>query len=231
MLDARKELILKLLIEDYIRSAQPVGSKQLGERHALGVSPATVRGDMATLEDEGFLRAPHTSSGRVPTEKAYVYYLQRLRNKKVVLPPAAREELDHSTNDTQSALKTIAKKLVEMSGETALIAVDPSWSFYAGVGNLLQKPDFQNLEVLQSISVLIDQFDDVIHQMYSSLPDEPQVFIGSHNPFGEQMTAIIVRYRLGGGHDGILGLVGPLRMDYSKNLALVEWAKEAIDEI
>ena len=109
--------------------------------------------------------------------------------------------------------------------------MDPSWSFYAGVGNLLQKPDFQDVEALQSLSVLIDQFDEVIHRMYASLPEEPQIFIGSHNPFGQQMATIIVRYRLEGGQDGLVGLVGPLRMDYSKNLALVEWAKEMIDEI
>lgn len=231
MLDTRKELILKLVVEDFIRCAQPVGSKQLGERHTLGVSPATVRGDMATLEAEGYLRAPHTSAGRVPTEKAYVYYLQRLRDKKVKHPSEGLKEVSRDATDTQGTLKSIAKKLVEMSGETALIAVDPSWSFCAGVSNLLQKPDFQNLEALQSISMLIDQFDEVIHQMYASLPDEPQVFIGSHNPFGEQMTTIIVRYRLGEGSEGLLGLIGPLRMDYSKNLALVEWAKDMIDEI
>ncbi len=231
MLENRKELILKLLIEDYIRFASPVGSKQLSERHTLGVSSATVRGDMAELESEGFLRALHTSSGRVPTEKAYVYYLQHLRDKKIVLPPADLERVGSGAGDTQGTLKAIVKKLVEMSGETALIAVDPSWSFYSGVGNLLHKPDFQDVEALQSISVLIDRFDEVIHQMYAHLPEEPQVFIGSDNPFGHQMATVIVRYRLGDGHGGLLGLVGPLRMDYSRNLALVEWAKEVIDEI
>lgn len=231
MLDTRKGLVLKLVVEDFIRCAQPVGSKQLGERHALGVSPATVRGDMAALEAEGYLRAPHTSAGRVPTEKAYVYYLQYLRDKKVAHPSEGLSEVAPDAKDTQGALKSIAKRLVEMSGETALIAIDPSWSFYAGVGNLFQKPDFQDVESLQLISEMIDQFDDVISGMYASLSNDPQVFIGSRNPFGEQMATIIVRYKLGEGHDGILGLIGPLRMDYSKNLALVEWAKNVIDEI
>jgi transcriptional regulator of heat shock response len=202
MLDERKELILKLIIEDYIASALPVGSKQLGEKHALSISPATVRNTMAFLESEGYLRSPHTSAGRVPTEKAYVYYLQRL-----------------------------CEKLVEMSGETALVTTDPNWSFCAGVANLFQKPDFQDVDSLKSISGIVDQFDEVMCAMHESLSDQPQVFIGSQNPFGGQIATIVVRYCLEDGVDGALGLIGPLRMDYSKNLALIEWAKNMIDEI
>ena len=69
-LDDRKLEVLRAIVEDYVATQEPVGSKALVERHHLGVSPATVRNDMAVLEEEGYIRQPHTSAGRVPTDAA-----------------------------------------------------------------------------------------------------------------------------------------------------------------
>ena len=229
MLDSRTELILKLVIEDYIRTAQPVGSKYLNEQYQIGVSDATVRNELAVLESEGFLRSPHTSAGRVPTEAAYVYYLSHLRDKTFVLEGAPLRAATREKN-TEMVLKSMAKKLVEISGETAIVAIDPKWTYYTGVSNLFHKPDFHDPEMMQTLSSLVDQFDEVMQRMYQQLPDGPQVFIGSSNPFGQEMATILVRYNVDGETQGLLGLVGPLRMDYSRNLALIERAKEVIDE-
>ena len=228
--EPRSELILKLVIEDYIRTAMPVGSKYLNEQYQIGVSDATIRNELAMLERDGFLRAPHTSAGRVPTELAYVYYLQHLRNKKFILEKSSLKNAARGSLDTESALKTIAKQLVEISGETAIVAIDPKWSYYTGVSNLFLKPDFHDPEVMQTLSGLIDQFDEVMHTLYQTLPDGPQVFIGSGNPFGQEMATILVRYTIDKNTQGLLGIVGPLRMDYSKNLALIERAKEVLDD-
>jgi heat-inducible transcriptional repressor len=227
--DARTELILKLLIEDYIRTAQPVGSKYLNEQYQLGVSDATVRNELSGLEVDGFLRSPHTSAGRIPTEQGYLYYLQYLREKTFVLKGTPLRTATREI-DTETTLKRMAKKLVEISGETAIVAIDPKWTYYTGVSNLFHKPDFHDPEVMQTLSGLIDQFDDVMQQMYQQLPEGPQVFIGSSNPFGQEMATILVRYNVDSKTQGLLGLVGPLRMDYSRNLALIERAKEVIDE-
>src|ERR1044071_1834535 len=70
-LDDRKLEVLRAIVEDYVATQEPVGSKALVERHQLRVSPATVRNDMAVLEDEGYIRQPHTSAGRVPTDAGY----------------------------------------------------------------------------------------------------------------------------------------------------------------
>ncbi|PJE76551.1 hypothetical protein COV05_04245 [Candidatus Uhrbacteria bacterium CG10_big_fil_rev_8_21_14_0_10_48_16] len=230
MLETRTELVLKLVVEDYIRTAAPVGSKYLNEHYQLGVSDATIRNELALLERDGYLRAPHTSAGRVPTEKAYVYYLQYLRDKRFVLQGSPIKSATRGTGDTETTLKTIAKRLVEISGETAIVAIDPKWSYYTGVSNLFHKPDFHDAEMMQTLSALVDQFDEVMHKLYRTLPEGPQVFIGSGNPFGEEMATILVRYRIDQETQGLLGIVGPLRMDYSRNLALIERAKEVLDE-
>ena len=82
MLDDRKLAVLRAIVEDYVSTNEPVGSKTLVERHQLGVSPATVRNDMAALEDDGYITQPHTSAGRVPTDKGYRLFVDRLSSVK-----------------------------------------------------------------------------------------------------------------------------------------------------
>ena len=81
-LEERKLEVLRAIIEDYIATEEPVGSKALAERHHLGVSPATIRNDMAVLEEEGYIAQPHTSAGRVPTDKGYRLFVDRLSSLK-----------------------------------------------------------------------------------------------------------------------------------------------------
>jgi len=82
MLDDRKLEVLRAIVEDYVSTNEPVGSKSLVDRHRLGVSPATIRNDMAALEDEGYIAQPHTSAGRVPTDKGYRLFVDRLSSVK-----------------------------------------------------------------------------------------------------------------------------------------------------
>ena len=90
MLDDRKLDVLRAIVEDYVRTQEPVGSKALVERHSLGVSPATVRNDMAVLEEEGFITQPHTSAGRIPTDKGYRLFVDKLTGIKPLTPPERR---------------------------------------------------------------------------------------------------------------------------------------------
>jgi len=229
-MESRAEQLLRLIIDDYIKTAEPVGSKYLVEQYKLDISPATVRNEMSLLEEEGYLRHAHTSSGRIPTEKAYEWYLRGRVTKATdtTKATAAFETFERETNK-ESSVKSIAKRLTEISGETAIVAFDPNWSFYTGVSNLMQKPEFH--DSVPALAELVDQFDAVVSDMFDRVSHEPQVFIGSHNPFGDQMTTIIVRYDFPNTSGGILGLVGPMRMDYARNLALLEAAKKIINEL
>lgn len=78
-MDERKERILRAIIQDYIKTAEPVGSRTIAKNYDLGISPATVRNEMADLEDLGFLEQPHTSAGRIPSAKGYQYYVDTLQ--------------------------------------------------------------------------------------------------------------------------------------------------------
>ena len=100
MAQSRRMLVLRAVVEDYIRSQEPVGSTTLTRDHDLGVSSATVRNDMAALEDEGYLIQPHTSAGRVPTEKGYRYFVDRLAT---VVPLSEAQHQQLSVRIGQSA--------------------------------------------------------------------------------------------------------------------------------
>ncbi|MGI4893630.1 MAG: heat-inducible transcriptional repressor HrcA [Janthinobacterium lividum] len=90
MSDDRRLAVLRAIVEDYVSSHEPVGSKALVERHALGVSPATIRNDMAVLEEEGYITQPHTSAGRIPTDKGYRLFVDRLAAVKPMSPAERR---------------------------------------------------------------------------------------------------------------------------------------------
>ena len=229
-MNSRQEKILKCVIDEYVSSAEPVGSRFLCETYSLNVSPATIRNDMVALEQEGFLRQPHTSAGRIPTELAYQYYLKnfKLSPQNQMRGHPLRSAVVQAKDESE-LLKTLAKKLVNLSGEAAIVAFDPGWSYYTGVSNLFHKPDFNNLDHAFILSETIDRFDEVICKVFDSVSDKPLVLIGTENPFGELMSTILIKYHLPELDVGLIGLIGPLRMNYQKNIALVERAKEVLD--
>jgi heat-inducible transcriptional repressor len=124
MTQSRRLLVLRAVVEDYIRSQEPVGSTSLTRQHDLGVSSATIRNDMAALEDEGYLIQPHTSAGRVPTEKGYRYFVDRLATV-VPLNEAQRRGINSFLSGSVSlkdALQRSARLLSEITGQVAVVA-------------------------------------------------------------------------------------------------------------
>jgi transcriptional regulator of heat shock response len=233
MLNERQQKILFSVVEEYVKTAQPVASKAIADHDDFGVSPATVRNDMAALEAAGLLRQPHTSSGRVPTEEGYRVYLQLARQRpKRRLPQVDRRSLSEAQDrkDPHVLMREIARVLVELSGETALASLDSDWHHYTGISKLFEKPDFNDVATLRKISTVIDQFDEVMNGAFGGTEKDMNVWIGRENPFNKQMTTITVKYRLPNGMVGVLGLVGPLRMNYRRNMRLLNEAKRLLED-
>ncbi|MGA8247239.1 MAG: heat-inducible transcriptional repressor HrcA [Nocardioides sp.] len=123
MQDERRLAVLRAIIEDYVSTQEPVGSKALVERHGLGVSPATVRNDMAALEEEGLITQPHTSAGRVPTDKGYRLFVDRLTTIK---PMSAAEKraiatiLDGAV-DVDDVVRRSVRLLAQLTHQVAIV--------------------------------------------------------------------------------------------------------------
>ncbi len=122
-LDARKRDILRLIIDDFIVTAEPVGSEAVSTRHRLGVSSATVRNEMAALEEMGYLQQPHTSAGRVPTEQAYRIYVDSMLQEEQV-PPAERTHIRRSlvTAEPERTIQHAARALASVTNFAAVVA-------------------------------------------------------------------------------------------------------------
>jgi heat-inducible transcriptional repressor len=135
MVDDRKAAILRAVVQEYIQTAQPVGSAHLARVHNLGVSPATVRNEMAALERDGFLAHPHTSAGRIPTDKGYRFFVDSLSSPQGTLEPAQKqqvqtfftrahgqlEEMLHDTSRLLSSLTHYAALVVAPQHEDATV--------------------------------------------------------------------------------------------------------------
>ncbi|GIM89062.1 heat-inducible transcriptional repressor HrcA [Paractinoplanes toevensis] len=122
-LDDRKLEVLRAIVEDYVETQEPVGSKSLVERHQLGVSPATVRNDMAVLEEEGYIRQPHTSAGRVPTDAGYRLFVDRLSRVKP-LSPAERRAIERfliGAVDLDDVVHRTVRLLAQLTRQVAVV--------------------------------------------------------------------------------------------------------------
>jgi len=123
LLDERKLAVLRAIVQDYVATSEPVGSKALAERHSLGVSPATIRNDMAALEDEGYIAQPHTSAGRVPTDSGYRLFVDRLSTVRP-LSAAERRAIDtflEGVVDLDDVVLRTVRLLAQVTGQVAVV--------------------------------------------------------------------------------------------------------------
>ena len=123
MLDERKLAVLRAIVEDFVHTSEPVGSKALADKHALGVSPATIRNDMAALEEEGLIAQPHTSAGRIPTDAGYRVFVDRLSQVKP-LSAAERRAIEaflDSAVDLDDVMQRSVRLLAQLTRQVAIV--------------------------------------------------------------------------------------------------------------
>lgn len=223
--------LLSLIVEEYVKTAEPVSSSSLVTIYNIHVSSATVRNDMVVLEQAGLLRQPHTSSGRVPTEEGYRVYLEYfVKRDHSTRPSSTMCKAIDKAQTPRDLIREMARCLTEMSGETTIATLDVGWNHYTGISNLFDKPEFSDVKTLRAISSVVDKFDDILRDVFGDIEEDVNVWIGAENPFGKQMATLMVKYHLPNGMVGTLGLIGPLRMDYEKNIRLLGQAKELLDK-
>ncbi|MCF7820126.1 MAG: hypothetical protein K9M44_01495 [Candidatus Pacebacteria bacterium] len=223
----RQEKILSIIIKEHIKTAEPVGSSIVSNRYRPIMSSATIRNEMAELEKAGYIYQPHTSAGRVPTEAGYLLYLEGLKLKD--LNTAEKQELENSLGDfSEDSLKSTAKHIAKISDQAVFWAFHKNSLYYTGIFNLFQQPEFAVQDLIQDVSLVIDRMEDVIGEVFESISFGPQVFIGAENPFGPIFSTLTLKYQK---HNttGLLGVLGPMRMNYDKNLAILKYLEDKLN--
>ena len=226
MKPSRKDILLDQIITEYIKTGVPVGSAFLAAKSEPKISSATIRNEMVELEREGYLRQPHTSSGRVPTEKAYKLYLKNLHAKepKDSEKQAFDEIVKHLEKDPELLFKNIAKTLALFSGETVIWGFGGDDVYYTGIANLFGKPELQERKEIRQLSTAVDRLEDVMSKMFTEVSDEPMTYLGRENPFAKDCATVVVKI----GDNEVLGILGLTRMDYEKNLGFINYLKEIL---
>ena len=220
-MEKRQEQILTTIIKEHIRTGLPVSSEAVVNKYKLGISSATVRNEMAALEQAGFIVQPHTSAGRVPTEQAYRFYLLNLKEKKITASEAEALVKLLEGKDEQS-FKQTAKALASASGLAVFWAFHRHNLYYTGIANLLSQPEFVESRLVYDISGIIDRLDEIIDEIFDHTEFGPRVLVGSDNPFSPICSTIMSKYK-SGENTGLFGLLGPVRQDYEKNLAFINF--------
>jgi len=224
--------LLDLIIREHIKTAHPVGSKFLVESGGLSVSSATVRNEMGELEKEGFIYQPHHSAGRVPTPKGYQFYIENFVKKKELSATEQKsfQQVLKEQMEEDMLIKNLAKQVVDFSNETVVVAFNKNNIYYTGIANLFSKPEFNQLESIQSISQVIDHIDEKVQAIFDQV-QSVDILLGEENPFGQNCAAVLGKYTLKNNDEGLFMMLGPARMDYEKNIALVEYIRDSIQAL
>lgn len=222
----RQSRIFITLVREYIKSGAPISSHQILMASGLDVSSATVRNDMVSLEESGLIIQPHTSSGRIPTEEGFRLYVRDYITERVLQKKYIKSLQEFLANEnTEYTMKFLAKGLAEISGLLVFVAFGRYESYYTGLSRLLGQPEFAQYDRVHDISKVVDQLDDVISKIFGTVTDEVSVFIGMESPFSPDTGVVMSNYEHAGSM-GILGILGPLRMDYESSIALIKYVRE-----
>lgn len=232
----RQIQILASIIEQHAEIAAPVGSVMLAK--LFGVSSATIRSEMARLEEMGLIMQPHTSAGRIPTDAGYRLYVNMLNESHVNEIPsgldrsakAIEARVSTHTNHADRAIRSAVDSLVELTHNLGIATIGDEL-YMSGIGNLFSQPEFTGGNHAQSVARLLDNLDPWLRE---AAPNEPlNVFIGSENPIGKTSGAslIISRFRSPYSDRSYIGVIGPTRQSYGKVMRLVRHAGAMLEEV
>ncbi len=237
-LTERQIQILKFVIEEYIETAEPVGSKIIESKYQLGVSPATIRNEMVTLIKKGYLKQPHTSAGRVPTPRALKYYINNLmkpRNLSVSEEVAVKEKVWDVRRDFDKLLREATRTLAETTSTLAVTTTNDKDLYFSGAGNILEMPEFSNLTLAHSIFETLDRVDWWENIFERCIPYATPFYVLLGTDWGEdnleECGYVFSTFKVGDKVKGSIGVVGPLRLNYQYIIPTVEYLSNLISEM
>ncbi|MFC1658401.1 HrcA family transcriptional regulator [Candidatus Omnitrophota bacterium] len=231
----RRNRILTSSINAYINSAVPVSSEALAKEFSL--SSATVRNIFSELEDAGYLTHPHTSAGRVPTDKGYRYYVDFLMSEFELL----NDEKESVIRQYKNKLERLEDVLEKTSGVISAITHYAGlvslleWEdriFYRGLSHILQQPEFEKADRIRLLVNMLEEKKRLLDIINRDFPDTTKVYIGSEIgcPEIDSCSLVISSYRRGKKQNGRLAVLGPRRMNYDHIIPALEFISQVLSE-
>jgi heat-inducible transcriptional repressor len=227
----RQAKLLAAIIEQYAEVASPVGSNLLAK--VFDVSSATIRAEMAQLEEAGYIMQPHTSAGRIPTDKGYRFYVNNITEQT---DPAAESRAERALaarveggGVPERTIRNAVDTLVELTHNLGLATIG-NQLYMSGLSNLFGQPEFMRSSQVREVASLLDNLEPWLRE---AAPNKPlSVYIGHENPIGRGAgcSLIISRFRSPYSDKSYIGTLGPTRQSYRGVMSLVGRAGQALEE-
>ncbi|MFC1722271.1 hypothetical protein ACFL0C_01335 [Patescibacteria group bacterium] len=236
MLSERQLRLLSAIINEYIASAEPVGSVDVVNKYNFKYSPATARNEMAELLDLGFLEMLHTSSGRVPTPMAFRLYLDQILEEEelpVLQEVAMKQRLWPSRFEFDRLLRQAVIALADSLKELSIITTNDGYMTFAGTVNVLDHKEFWDIDVARTALHLLDRYE-LLEEIFNKAPytQEIKTVIGTEIGIEnlENCALVFSDYRAGN-KSGHVAVLGPARMRYGNVIPAVRYTKNLVEEL
>lgn len=233
----RQRKLLRSIVERYIDTAEPVGSESIEKIAGLGVSPATIRNEMAVLTKAGYLVQPHTSAGRIPTSMAIKLYINQLmeeKNLSVRDEVSIKEQLWDQRFEFDKLMRQATRALANQTGALALATSAGGDIYASGMSNILDMPEFYDIDLTKSVLNLVDRYE-LLSEVFGHSIDDELV----HVVFGDELTTsefaavgfAFTKYTSGNGRQGYIGVVGPCRLPYQTVIPTLRYFGSLLNEV
>lgn len=240
-LTARQTQVLKAIVDEYIATADAVGSEAVDKKYNLGVSPATIRNEMVALTRSGYLKQLHTSAGRVPTPTAMKFYIDQLMEEKqmsLVDEVKAKEEVWDSRADLKALMEEATHALAEATQSLSVSALEEGGNnkrfWHSGYSYLFDSPEFSDLRACANIFSLLEQGEKMHRLFFEISPSTSPLDV----LFGEELgwpelepAGIITTHFKVRGKPAVLGVIGPARLSYPTVIPVLKYFRNLIEEV
>lgn len=226
--ESRKKAVLGATIKKHIMDAEPVASEDIAEYFDL--SPATIRNIFSELEDSGYLIHQHTSSGRVPTDKGYRYYVDFLIAQMDLL----EDEKNKIAGDFKKRIRRLedaleeASEIISQATHYAGIVSSLEWQdrlFYRGLSRILEQPEFKDFQKIRLLIKAVEDKQQLLEIINRDFEDKVKIYIGHElgKPDMESCSLVVSSYRRKNKPQGRLAVLGPVRMEYNHIIPALEY--------
>lgn len=235
-LTARQVRILRSVIEEFIETAQPVGSETIDRKFNIGVSPATIRNELVYLTKQGYLKKSHSSAGRVPTPVAIKLYVNEFMKEKelsVADEVSTKERIWTNRKEEESLLRSGTKLLADRSHAIGIALTADRKLFHAGYANILSMPEFYDIDVVRNVLALIEEVG-LMQEIFESVTSENPI----HLVFGQELgnrylepVGLIFMEINTGGMQCHMGVLGSTRFEYDYLIPMMRYLRGVVEEM
>jgi heat-inducible transcriptional repressor len=228
-LTQRQIEILRSIIEEYIESAEAVGSETIEKKHSVSASPATIRNEMVKLAEYGYIKKTHSSAGRVPTAAGLKFYVRELMREKelsTVEEVALKEKVWDYREKMQRFLKEATKSLAQKTNALAIATTNEGDIYCSGYANILEMPEFVDIDVTKTLLEALDEYD-CFESIFSGVSGDEDIHVLIEDELGDSLRGpygfIFTEYSTPLNVQGRIGVLGPARLAYTSIIPTVRY--------